>query len=307
MTPALIPITPDPIALPLGPINIGWYGIGYVVGAGRHALRHRQREAGAPRLRPEPHLERAAARSAPWPSSAAGSTTSSTSGGSTARTCCAIVLPPYAGLGLYGGVLGAAIGILIYTRWKKSPLRAGARRRHRRHALRAGHRALGQLLQPGAVRPADRSAVGHRHRLRSPRRAVPVLASTRSRRPASIRSSSTNRRSTSWAASSSCSSRAATCTDFSPVDLAAFWGIWYGATRGLLESFRAGWNWTLGGIATAQLIGIALVIVGIVWIAYNHRPRHQALPVSGADQAATAAARPVRRRRRRGLRGRLRR
>src|SRR4029453_9294388 len=27
----LIPIAPDPIALSFGPINIGWYGIGYVI------------------------------------------------------------------------------------------------------------------------------------------------------------------------------------------------------------------------------------------------------------------------------------
>ena len=34
-----------------------------------------------------------------------------------------------------------------------------------------------------------------------------------------------------------------------PGDLAAFWGIWYGSTRAVLETFRPGWNWTVGGIA----------------------------------------------------------
>ena len=29
-----------------------------------------------------------------------------------------------------------------------------------------------------------------------------------------------------------------------PGDLAAFWAIWYGATRFVLEFFREGWNWT---------------------------------------------------------------
>ena len=31
MTPAIIQITPDPIAVSFGPFNIGWYGIAYVV------------------------------------------------------------------------------------------------------------------------------------------------------------------------------------------------------------------------------------------------------------------------------------
>ena len=57
-----------------------------------------------------------------------------------------------------------------------------------------------------------------------------------------------------------------------PGDLVAFWGIWYGTTRGLLEFFREGWNWTVSGIPTAQLIGIMVFLIGVVWIAYNHRP-----------------------------------
>jgi phosphatidylglycerol:prolipoprotein diacylglycerol transferase len=56
-----------------------------------------------------------------------------------------------------------------------------------------------------------------------------------------------------------------------PGDLAAFWLIWYGTVRSFLEIFRAGWNWTLGGIATAQIIGIAIVAIGVAWLLYNHR------------------------------------
>lgn len=57
-----------------------------------------------------------------------------------------------------------------------------------------------------------------------------------------------------------------------PGDLAAFWGIWYGTVRFFLEFFREGWNWTVGGMPTAQIIGISLVAIGIAWIGYNHRP-----------------------------------
>jgi hypothetical protein len=57
-----------------------------------------------------------------------------------------------------------------------------------------------------------------------------------------------------------------------PGDLAAFWGIWYGMTRFLLEFFREGWNWTLGGIPTAQIVSLGFILVGVVWIIWNHRP-----------------------------------
>jgi hypothetical protein len=54
--------------------------------------------------------------------------------------------------------------------------------------------------------------------------------------------------------------------------------IWYGTVRGLQEFLREGCNWTLGGIATAQLIGIGLVVFGIAWLAYNHRPGSEPYP-----------------------------
>jgi prolipoprotein diacylglyceryltransferase len=57
-----------------------------------------------------------------------------------------------------------------------------------------------------------------------------------------------------------------------PGDLAAFWAIWYGLTRTGLETFREGWNWTLGGIPTAMLVGVTLAMIGVAWIAWNHRP-----------------------------------
>ena len=53
-------------------------------------------------------------------------------------------------------------------------------------------------------------------------------------------------------------------------DIASFWGIWYGAVRTFLETFREGYNWTVGGIPTAQLIGIGLIVVGIATIVWRH-------------------------------------
>ena len=273
----LIPIAPDPIALSFGPINIGWYGIGYVIAPGRDAARHPDARSSAA-ASPRHHVWNALLLVGAL----------ALIGGRLyhvidqwqlyQNNLLAIILPPYAGLGLYGGVAGRGDRDHHLHALAASAAAAVARLGRRRHALRAGHRPLGQLLQPGAVRAADRCAVGHRHRLRPPRRRIPLLASTRSRRPASTRSSSTNRRSNILGGFIVLFISRRYLAKVQPGDLVAFWGIWYGATRGLLEFFRADWNWKLGGIPTAQLIGIALVIVGIVWIAYNHRPGTKPYP-----------------------------
>jgi phosphatidylglycerol:prolipoprotein diacylglycerol transferase len=71
-------------------------------------------------------------------------------------------------------------------------------------------------------------------------------------------------------------------------------GIWYGSTRAVLETFREGWNWTVGGIATAQWIGIVLVIVGVAAIAWNHRRGSQPYPWPAPWQSPERSAAPRR-------------
>jgi len=55
-----------------------------------------------------------------------------------------------------------------------------------------------------------------------------------------------------------------------PGDLAAFWGIWYGLTRSGLELMRTDWDWKLGGLPTAVIVGIAVALIGAIWLLYNH-------------------------------------
>jgi phosphatidylglycerol---prolipoprotein diacylglyceryl transferase len=181
------------------------------------------------------------------------------------------ILPPYSGLGLYGGVAGAALGILIYARWKHIPLRLGL-----------------DIVIPGTLLAQGIARWGNffNQELYGPPTDAP------------------------WGITIDCAHRVAQypCTTFpfettgfhplffyessldiigglialyisrrflarlQPGDLAAFWGIWYGSIRAILETFREGWNWTLGGIATAQIVGATIVVIGIAWIAWNHRP-----------------------------------
>ena len=54
-------------------------------------------------------------------SSAPASITSSTNGSATRTTCLAIVLPPYSGLGIYGGIAGGLVGLFLYSRRRGFP------------------------------------------------------------------------------------------------------------------------------------------------------------------------------------------
>ena len=277
MTPAIIQITPDPIAFSFGPFNIGWYGIAYVVALGV-LLWVSQRQAIKRGYDPA-HIGNAFLIVLPlaviggrlyhvidqW-------------GPIYSQNILRIFLPPYAGLGLYGGIAG--------RRHRHPHLHALEEHlaadcpgcRHPGCVAGAGHRALGQLLQPGALRPADQPALGHRHRV-----PVPHCRSTR----ASTYPFETTGFHPLFFYESALDILGAAIALFivarflprvRPFDIAAFWAIWYGSTRAVLETFRAGWDWTLGGIATAQWIGLGLVIVGIVAIAYNHRRGSQPYP-----------------------------
>jgi phosphatidylglycerol:prolipoprotein diacylglycerol transferase len=180
------------------------------------------------------------------------------------------VLPPYAGLGLYGGIIGAAIGIWVFLRGKAIPL----------------SRAL-DIVVPGTLLAQGIARWGNffNQELYGPPTDLP------------------------WGIAIDCAHRivGAPCsvypaetTGFHPLflyesvltitggivalvlsrrfggrlldgDLASFWMIWYGSVRLVLETFREGWNWTLLGVPTAMLLGAVLIVVGVATILLRHR------------------------------------
>ena len=187
------------------------------------------------------------------------------------------ILPPYAGLGLYGGIAGAMIGILIYVKWQRLPFR-----------LALDVVVPGTLLAQGIARwgnffnqelygpPTDLPwgiTIDCAHRVTQyPCSTFPFA--TTGFHPLFFYESSLDiigglialyltRR---------------LLARLQPGDLGAFWLIWYGTVRFFLEFFREGWNWTLGGLPTAQIIGIGVVLFGIGWLAYNHRPGSKPYP-----------------------------
>ena len=265
----LIPIAPDPTAIDLGFIKIGWYGIGYVVALGV-MLFVSQFEA----------ERRGIARTHIWNALLIVGALSLLGGRLYhvidqwpiyKDNLLSIFLPPYSGLGLYGGVAGAALGIILYTRWQKLPLRLGLDAVIPGTLFAQGIARWGNFFNQELYGPPTAApwgiAVDCAHRLAQyPCSQFPF--ETTGFHPLFFYESSLNIAGgliALWLSRRFLSR-------LQPGDLAAFWGIWYGSVRSLLEVFREGWNWTVGGIPTAQLVGITLVLIGVGWIAYNHRP-----------------------------------
>jgi phosphatidylglycerol:prolipoprotein diacylglycerol transferase len=82
-------------------------------------------------------------------------------------------------------------------------------------------------------------------------------------------------------------------------DVGLLYFVWYGVERSILETFRSGWNWTFFGLATAQLVGLGAAAAAIVTILIRHWwvRRHpevlvaeSAPPTDEAAPAATSAA-----------------
>jgi phosphatidylglycerol:prolipoprotein diacylglycerol transferase len=76
-------------------------------------------------------------------------------------------------------------------------------------------------------------------------------------------------------------------------DVGLLYFVWYGTERGILETFRGGWNWTFFGLPMAQLVGFgaAVCAVGVIglrhWWVRSHPVEIEA-PVEYAGPATDA-------------------
>jgi len=198
------------------------------------------------------------------------------------------ILPPYTGLGIYGGIAGGVIAVLIYTR------------RHRLSFLRWADIAVPAVLVGQAI---ARWGNFFNQELYGPPTTLP------------------------WGIAIDCSKRVSeySCalyppgTGFQPLffyessldfigalvalylarrvaqrlrdgDLFSFWFIWYGGVRSLLELFRLGYDWTFFGVPTAIVVGLAGMAFGAVTIWWRHRgPGPSTADVDRQREAEAAA------------------
>jgi phosphatidylglycerol:prolipoprotein diacylglycerol transferase len=296
--PLIIQITPNPIAFSLGPLPIGWYGLAYVAALG--ALIYVSQRMAARYGYDPAHIGNAFLLVLPfaiiggrlyhviheWGACGVGEPCYS-------QDLLRIVLPPYSGLGLYGGVAGAAIAILIYVKWKRLPWRLALDVVIPGTLFAQGIARWGNFFNQELYGPPTNLpwgiAIECAHRVAQyPCDAFPLA--TTGFHPLFFYESALD------IAGGLIALYLAMrlLSRLQPGDLAAFWGIWYGSTRSALETFREGWNWTVGGLATAQIIGIVLVVIGIAWIVSNHRPGSKAAehlpPWQPPDAPAKTAA-----------------
>ncbi|MFN8620409.1 MAG: prolipoprotein diacylglyceryl transferase [Chloroflexota bacterium] len=291
MTPGIIDLVP-PSGIPIGPIDIGFYGLGYVLAvvvllwiSGEEARRRGIDPARVPgalitvaicaligaRLYHvidqwayySAHLDR-------------------------------IVLPPYSGLGLYGGIAGAIVGITIEARRHHVPV----------------WRAL-DVVVPGTFFAQAIARWGNFFNQE-------LYGPPASGLPWSIRIDCAHRVDP-W----TCDAYPEATTGFHPLflyeslldlagglvalwlsrrradrlrdgDLAAFWMIWYGTTRFLLETLRYTWDWKLFGLLpTAMLVSGTLIVAGTLLLLRRHRRPASPVPPPPAGAGGPEASEGV--------------
>src|SRR3954447_8437896 len=183
-----------------------------------------------------------------------------------------IFLPPYSGLGVYGGIVTGTIAALAYARYKRAPFLRWA-----------------DIVAPGlfVMQAIARWGNFFNQELYGPPTTLP------------------------WGIPIDCAHRIAAypcgpefpeSTFFHPLflyesisgtigalfliwvgfhlrrhlrvgDLLLTFFIWYGVVRFGLESLRAD-NWTFFGVPTAQVVSVAFIVVAAVIMVYRHRPGH---------------------------------
>jgi phosphatidylglycerol---prolipoprotein diacylglyceryl transferase len=272
----LIPITPDPVLFQFGPLAIGWYGIGYIVGLGVLLL-VTQAEVARRGINPQ-HVW--AAFLLVFLLAVAGGRLYHVIdqwGPVYSRDPIRAILPisetgqvGFAGLGLYGGIAGAALGIFIYARRHKLPLRITLDSVIPGTLFAQGIARWGNFFNQELYGPPTDAPWG-----------IAIECAYRvAQYPCSTFPEATTGFHPLFFYESALNITGGLLALFlsrrylhrlQPGDLIAFWAIWYGSTRFVLEFFRQGWNWTVGGIATAQLVGIFLIALGVAILAWNHR------------------------------------
>lgn len=183
----------------------------------------------------------------------------------------AIVLPPYSGLALYGGVAGGIVGIAIHTRrnqmsfWSTLDIVVpGAL--FGQGIARWGNFFNQELYGPPTDLPWG-ITIGCDHRVADYSCAAFPEATT-GFQPLFFYESALDI--TGGFVALWLSRRQ--IKPLLPGDLASFWFIWYGTVRFLLETFRYDYNYKLlPGLPTAMLIGVVVVVFGVASIIWRHR------------------------------------
>jgi phosphatidylglycerol:prolipoprotein diacylglycerol transferase len=261
---------PDPIAFTIGPLSIGWYGLGYAIGlaVAYLVLVRLARVAGED--------EDVAGNGIIIVSIAA------LIGGRLyhvidqweryAADPISIVLPPYSGLGVYGGIITGTLAAWWYARRRGVPFARWADivapALFVMQAIgRWGNYFNQELYGPPTTLPWG-IPIDCAHRLEA--YACSVLPETTRFHPLFLYESISGIIGAVFLIWLGFKAR----RWLRPGDLLLIFFIWYGTTRFLLEGLREA-NWLFFEVPTAQLVSLAFIVVGVAGLIHRHRPRRQ--------------------------------
>jgi phosphatidylglycerol:prolipoprotein diacylglycerol transferase len=283
----VIDMTPNPIAIAIGPLEIHWYGVAYAVGL---AVAYW-----------------VIAREARW----RGLNLAVLGNGMIVVAIAAliggrlyhvidqwqlykddllrIVLPPYAGLGVYGGIVTGTIAAFLYTRWKRQPfLTWGDAVAPGLFAMQAVARWGNFFNQELYGAPTDLPwgiAIQCQYRTQGypcPAGSDPAATLGQHFQPMFLYESLSGLLGALvliWLARRLRDRLLAG-------DLVLIFFIWYGTVRFVLESLKAD-NWQVFGIPTAQIFSAAFVAGSIALVLIRHLRRRD--PPTAAQQRTAAA------------------
>jgi phosphatidylglycerol---prolipoprotein diacylglyceryl transferase len=282
----MIDFTPNPIAIQLGPLSVFWYGIGYAVGLavaylvinGEARRRGHDTEILANGIIVVAIAALIGGRAYhvidQWQNLYAADPIK-------------VFLPPYEGLGVYGGIITGTIAVILYTRWK-----------------RVSFWTWTDMIAPGlfAMQAIARWGNFFNQELYGPPTNLP------------------------WGIAIECQHRIAAypcatypfaTTHFQPLflyesisgllgllvllflarrngsrlhtgQLLGVFFVWYGATRFFLEYLRAD-NWTFFGVPTAQIFSAGFIVAGVIVFALRGRRGPTFDEVDAVARAASEA------------------
>ncbi len=278
-------IPPDPVALQFGPISIGWYGLCYAIGlaVAYVVLIRLARAAGE-----DPDIVGNGIIIVSLAALVGGRLYHVIDQWALyANDPLKIILPPYSGLGVYGGIVTGTLAAWWY-----------ARRRGVSFARWADIVAPALFVMQAIGRwgnyfnqelygpPTDASwgiPIDCAHRLAV--YSCDILPETTRFHPLFLYESISGLvgaavlvflgyRLRSW---------------LRPGDLLLVFFIWYGATRFVLETLRED-NWTFFGVPTAQIVSMAFIAIGVVGLILRHRANRMGDRPPADPQRATWGA-----------------
>ena len=262
--------TPNPVLLQLGPITIGWYGLGYAIGlAVTYMVMVRL-------------ARRAGERAEILANGMIIVAIAALIGGRAYHVIdqwalykddiARIFLPPYSGLGVYGGLVTGTIAAFLYARYKGVPFLRWADiiapGLFTMQAIARWGNFFNQELYGSPTSLPWGIAIDCEHRVADLSCAIYPLETTRFH-PLFLYESISGVIGALvliWAGYH-------LRKRLRPGDLLLVFFVWYGIVRFSLEPLRHA-NWTFDGFAVAQLVSLAFIVPSLLILLWRHRPGH---------------------------------